>query len=270
MTFLDHLEELRWHLVRSVVAILVGGVIAFMFPHILFDVIVFGPTSSDFITYRLLCRLADAISLPALCLGKLPFSEFASIQMASQFTWHIWASLIAGFIVAFPYVAWEIWRFIKPALHEGEQKKITGIVIYISLLFLSGIAFGYFLLAPLTVNFLGNYDVMGKVVNQPVFTSYISTILMVVLGCGILFELPVFIYFLAKIGIVSPEFLKKYRRHAIIIILLLSAIITPPDIASQVLVAIPLGFLYEVSIMIARRVYKKPPVSDEVAPNQKL
>ncbi|MCZ2443780.1 MAG: twin-arginine translocase subunit TatC [Flavobacteriales bacterium] len=258
MSFLDHLEELRWHLVRAVIAILIGSVVAFIFPHILFDVILFGPTYPDFITYRLLCQLGNAISLPALCFGDLPFKEFISIQMGSQFTWHIWGSLIAGFIITFPYVAWECWRFIKPALREKERSKATGIVFYVSILFIAGVLFGYFLLAPLTVNFLGNYDVMGRVVNQPVFTSYISTILVVILGCGILFELPVVIYFLAKIGIISPDFLKKYRRHAIIIILLLAAIITPPDVASQILVSIPLVFLYEVSIFIARRVYKKP------------
>lgn len=257
MSFLEHLEELRWHLVRSIIAILIGALIAFIFPDILFDKILFAPAEQDFITYQWLCSLAEILRLPALCIGKLPFREFVSLQMGAQFTWHIWGSLIAGFVVAFPYVAWEIWRFIKPALHKSEQKKITGIVVYVSILFLTGIAFGYFLLAPLTVSFLGNYDVMGKVSNNPVFTSYVSTILMVILGCGILFELPVFIYFLARLGIVSPQLLKKYRRHAIVIILLMAAIITPPDIASQVLVAIPLTLLYEASIFVAKKVYKE-------------
>lgn len=257
MSFLEHLEELRWHLIRSVVAILIGAIVFFIFPDILFDKILFAPAEQDFITYRWLCSLSEVLNLPALCIGKLPFTNFVSLQMGAQFTWHIWGSLIAGFVLAFPYVAWEIWRFIKPALHAGEQKKITGIVLYVSILFVLGIAFGYFLLAPLTVSFLGNYDVMSKVSNSPVFTSYISTVLMVVLGCGILFELPVFIYFLARLGVVSPMFLKKYRKHAIVVILLLAAIITPPDVASQILVAIPLTLLYEVSIIIAKRVYKE-------------
>ncbi len=257
MSFLEHLEELRWHLIRSVIAILIGATVAFIFPDILFDKIVFAPAEQDFVTYQWLCSLAQLLEIPSLCIGQLPFTDFVSLQMGSQFTWHIWGSLIAGFIIAFPYVAWEIWRFIKPALHASEQKKITGIVFYVSMLFLIGIAFGYFLLAPLTVSFLGNYDVMGKVSNSPVFTSYISTILMVVLGCGILFELPIFIYFLARLGVVSPQFLKKYRKHAIVIILLLAAIVTPPDIASQILVAIPLTLLYEVSIIIAKKVYKE-------------
>jgi len=257
MTFLEHLEELRWHLVRSVVAILIGAVVAFVYPEILFDRIVFGPADPDFVTYRALCRLGRELNMGQLCIGKLPFDGFISLQMGSQFTWHIWGSIIAGFILAFPYVAWEVWRFIKPALHPNEKNKASGMVFYISLLFALGVSFGYFLLAPLTVNFLGSYDVMGTVKNSPVFTSYISTVLNVVLGCGIVFELPVFIYFLAKVGLVSPAFLRRYRRHAIVVILVVAAIITPPDVASQVLVAIPLTLLYELSIYIAGKVYKE-------------
>jgi sec-independent protein translocase protein TatC len=256
MTFLQHLEELRWHLVRSVIAILVGAVVAFIYPRILFDKVVFGPANEDFITYRLLCQLGHRLGMESLCMGKLPFDKFQSLQMGSQFTWHIWASIIAGLIIAFPYVAWELWRFIKPALHRKEQQKARGMVFYISLLFLLGVSFGYFLLSPLTLNFLGNYDVMGKVQNTPVFTSYISTVLNVVLGCGVVFELPIFIYFLAKLGLVSPGFLRRYRRHAIVLILVIAAIITPPDVASQIMVAIPLVILYEIGIYIAKRVYK--------------
>lgn len=257
MTFLQHLEELRWHLVRALIAVMIGAIVAFIFPHIIFDVILFGPSKEDFITYQWLCNLGNMLGISALCIGKLPFSKLVSLQMGSQFTWHIWASMIAGFIIAFPYVAWEFWRFIKPALHTHEQKKATGMVFYISFLFLLGILFGYFLLAPLTINFLGNYDVMGQVENSPVFTSYIATVLNVVIACGIVFELPILIYFLAKVGIVSPKFLIRYRKHAIVIILVVAAIITPPDIASQILVAIPLTLLYEISIRIAKRVYKE-------------
>lgn len=257
MTFLQHLEELRWHLVRSVIAILVGAIVAFIFPHILFDEIIFGPSKEDFITYKWLCQLGHQLNIESLCFGKLPFQKMVSLQMGSQFTWHLWGSVIAGFIIAFPYVAWEIWRFVKPALHSHEQKNARGMVFFISTLFLLGILFGYFLLAPLTINFLGNYDVMGQVDNAPVFTSYISTIINVVVACGVVFELPILIYFLAKVGLVSPQFLKKYRKHAIVAILLVAAIITPPDIASQILVAIPLTLLYEVSIIIASRVYKE-------------
>ena len=257
MSFLEHLEELRWHIMRSIIAVLIVAIIAFIFPSILFDVIIFAPAQEDFITYKWFCSLGKLLGIDALCFGALPFTNFVSLDMGAQFTWHLWGSFIAGFVVAFPYIAWEMWSFIKPALHPDEKKKITGIVFYISILFIMGIGFGYYLLAPLTVNFLGNYDVMGQVSNTPAFTSYISTILTVVLGCGILFELPVVIYFLAKTGIVSPAFLIQYRKHAIVIILFLAAIITPPDVASQILVAIPLMGLYEISILIAKRVYKE-------------
>lgn len=257
MSFLQHLEELRWHLVRALIAVMVGATLAFIFPEILFDKILFGPSHPDFITYTWLCRLGDTLGMKSLCISALPFENFLNIKMSAQFTWYIWGSLIAGFIIAFPYVIWEIWRFVKPALHTNEKKGATGLVFYISLLFLLGVSFGYFLLTPLTLNFLGNFSVMSKVESKFLFTDYISTVLNVTLGCGIVFELPVLIYFLAKIGLVSPKFLKRYRRHAIVIILILAAIITPPDVASQLLVALPLYILYEIGIVIAKRVYKE-------------
>jgi sec-independent protein translocase protein TatC len=185
--------------------------------------------------------------------------EFQNTQMAGQLTYHIWASLIAGFILAFPYVAWEIWRFVKPALYHKEKKNITGLVIFVSLLFFMGVSFAYFIIVPLTVNFLLTYNVMGDTVkNNPLISSYFSTVLNLVLGTGVIFQMPIFIYFLAKIGLVSPKFLKRYRRHSIVIIMILAAIITPPDVVSQILVAIPLLVLYEISILIAKRVYKEP------------
>lgn len=257
MSFLDHLEELRWHLVRSVAAIVIFAIVAFMFPKIIFDVVIFGPARENFITYKWLCQLSEVLNIPTLCFGKLPFEDFQNIQMGSQFTWHIWASLIAGFVVAFPYVVWEFWRFIRPALYTNEKRNIGSVVFFVSLLFFTGVAFGYFILSPLTVNFLVNYDVMAQVDNKPVFTSYFSTILNLILWTGIVFELPILVYFLAKVGLVSPKFLKRYRKHAIVMIMILSAIITPPDIASQILVSIPLIGLYEISIIIARRVYKE-------------
>lgn len=258
MSFLEHLEELRWHLVRSVVAILIFTVVIFCFPEILFDKIVFGPIHDDFLTYRILCQLGEKFNMAALCFNGLPFEKFVSLQMPSMITWHIWGSLIGGFILAFPYVAYEFWKFFKPAFQQKERKSIRGIVFIMSILFSIGVLFGYFVLCPLTVNFMGNYNVMSASVEiKPVFTSYVSTIINLVLGCGILFELPVVIYFLAKMGLISPTFLKRYRRHAIVVILILAAIITPPEVASQVLVTIPLLVLYEISIFIAKRVYKE-------------
>ncbi len=259
MSFLEHLEELRWHLVRSVVAVLLVTIVIFSYPEYLFDKVVFGPIHDDFLTYKLLCKLGHKIgAADGLCFAGLPFDKFVSLQMPSMITWHIWGSLIAGFIIAFPYVAFEFWKFFKPAFQQKERKSIKGMVFIMSLLFIIGVLFGYFVLCPLTVNFMGNYNVMSASVEiKPVFTSYVSTVINLVLGCGILFELPVVIYFLAKMGLISPAFLKRYRRHAIVVILILAAIITPPEVASQTLVTIPLLILYEISIFIAKRVYKE-------------
>lgn len=259
MTFLSHLEELRWHLVRSVIAIVALAIVAFNFPHILFHDIVLGPSRESFVSYKILCQVGEAIGMPSLCLKQSQLVQFQNTQMAGQLTYHIWASLIAGFIMSFPYVAWEIWRFIKPALYQKEKKNITGLVIFVSLLFFLGVFFAYFIIVPLTVNFLLTYDVMGaSVKNNPLISSYFSTVLNLVLGTGVIFQMPIVIYFLAKIGLVGPKFLKRYRRHSIVVIMILAAIITPPDVVSQILVAIPLLVLYEISIVIAKRVYKEP------------
>lgn len=258
MSFLSHLEELRWHLVRSVIAILALAIVAFNFPGILFHDIILGPSRESFVSYKLLCDLGNLLNLPGLCLKQSQLVEFQNTQMAGQLTYHIWASLIAGFILAFPYVAWEMWRFIKPALYQKEKKNITGLVIFVSLLFFLGVSFSYFVIVPLTVNFLLTYNVMGDTVkNNPLISSYFSTVLNLVLGTGIIFQMPILIYFLAKIGIVSPSFLKRYRKHSIVLIMIVAAIITPPDVVSQILVALPLLVLYEISIVIAKRVYKE-------------
>jgi len=258
MTFLSHLEELRWHLVRSVLAIVILAGVAFSFPTILFHDIILGPSREDFVSYKLLCKLGTLLDMPRLCLKQSQLVQFTNPQMAGQLTYHIWASLIGGFILAFPYVAWEIWRFVKPALYIKEKKNITGLVIFVSLLFFLGVSFAYFIIVPLTVNFLLTYDVMGtSVKNTPFLSSYFSTVLNLVLGTGVIFQLPIFIYFLAKVGLVSPKFLKRYRKHSIVVIMILAAIITPPDVVSQILVAIPLIILYEISIVIAKRVYKE-------------
>jgi len=177
--------------------------------------------------------------------------------MSGQFTNHIFVSAIAGFIIAFPYVFWEIWRFVKPALYNKESKHARGVVFFSSLLFMSGILFGYYVIAPLAVNFLGSYQVSELVANQINLSSYITTVASISFACGVVFELPIITYFLTKVGILTPEFMKTYRKHALVITLILSAIITPPDVISQVLVAMPLLLLYEVSIVVSRIVIKK-------------
>ncbi len=256
MSFLDHLEELRWHLIRIVTAVLLFTVIAFLNKHIIFDIILFGPKNADFITYRLLCQLSHFLGLDeTICLTE-PSIKLVNTAMAGQFSTHIWVSFIAGIVVAFPYIIWELWRFIKPALYENELKYANGIIFYTSFLFLTGISFGYFIISPLSVSFLGNYSISDQIGDFIDLSSYMSTVTMATLASGILFELPVIIYFLSKLGLVTPAFLRKYRKHAIIVNLILSAIITPPDVSSQALVAVPLLFLYEISIIISARVEK--------------
>ena len=257
MSFLDHLEALRWHLIRSAVAILLFTTLAFLNKGLIFDTIILGPKSPDFVTYRFLCYISDKFNLgEALCIKDISFI-LMNIQMAGQFTNHILVSIIAGFIIAFPYVFWEIWRFVNPALHTKERKHTKGVVFFSSVLFISGVLFGYFLIAPLTVNFLGSYHVSAEVVNQINLSSYITTIASVTLASGVIFELPILAYFLTKIGIITPAFMRKYRRHAIVTIFVLAAIITPPDVISQILVSIPLLLLYEFSIYVSKIVLKR-------------
>jgi sec-independent protein translocase protein TatC len=257
MTFLEHLEELRWHLIRSAIAIVVFGTLAFAYKHIVFDVIILGPSNSDFITNRLLCRLGELINIQKLCLNIKPI-VLQSIEMAGQFTTHIKISIIAGIIVASPYIFYEIWKFVRPALYSKERKVASGAVLAISSLFIIGVLFGYFVICPLAVNFLINYQVSDVALNNIKIMSYVSTVSGIAMASGVVFELPVVVYFFTKIGLLTPDFLKKHRRHSIVIILIIAGIITPsPDIFSQLLVALPLLFLYEISINVSKRVFKK-------------
>lgn len=254
MGFLDHLEELRWHLIRSVIAILVLMIVVFANSKFVFGTIILGPTKSNFPTYQFLCYLSDLMSSKALCIENLNL-ELINTQLTGQFLMHITSSIMLGFVLAFPYVFWEIWRFVKPALHTGEKNVAKGAVFFVSLLFFLGAFFGYYVVAPLSLNFLSNYSLGVK--NMITLTNYVSTLTTLILACAVLFQLPMVAYFFSKIGLITPKFMKKYRRHAIVVILLISAIITPPDMFSQVLIAIPLGFLYEISIRISKRVEKK-------------
>lgn len=257
MSFLEHLEELRWHLVRSAAAILFFSILAFIFKDIVFDGILLAPKNPDFPTYRFFCYLSKQLGMgEAFCFEQMPFT-LMNITMAGQFSAHITTAFVVGLVVAFPYVFWEIWRFVVPALHEKETKVAKGIVFFTSLLFVLGVLFGYYVVAPLSVQFLGSYQVSDSVANQISLTSFISTITTVTLANGLVFELPILVYFLAKIGLITPEFMRTYRKHAVVVILIIAAIITPPDVTSQILVSIPLMLLYELSIFIARRVLKK-------------
>jgi sec-independent protein translocase protein TatC len=256
MTFWDHLDELRKHIIRSLIAIIILAIIAFLNRHLIFDYIILAPSSSDFITNRVLCWLGRQMSLDALCIDDMKL-QIINIKMSGQFLTHMYISIVAGFILAFPYILWEIWMFVRPAMYDNEKAYSKGGVFISTILFLVGILFSFFLIVPLTVNFLGTYQVSQSVTNQISLSSYISTVVSVTFAVGIVFELPILVYFLTKVGVLTPEFLKRNRKYMFVILLVLSAIITPPDMFSQVLVVVPLIVLYELSIGVSKRVYKK-------------
>ena len=256
MSFLDHLEELRWHLIRSLVAIFVFAIAAFISKGIIFGKIILGPSKSSFWTYNMLCILSELVNSDALCITELPFI-IQSRQMTGQFSMHITSSFVIGLICAFPYAFWEIWRFVKPGLYEKERKAASGATFYVSLLFFMGVVFGYFVVTPISINFLSNYQIDPSILNEFDIISYVSTVTTLVLACALLFQLPIVVYFATKAGLVSSVLLKNYRKHSIIVILMLSAVLTPPDPFSQVLIAIPLGLLYQLSILIAVKLEKK-------------
>ncbi len=257
MSFLDHLEELRWHLIRSTLAIAILATLAFLAKDFIFDVLIFGPKQADFPTYKLLCKVAQTIGFKdSFCFEELPF-RIQSRTMGGQFSAHIWTSITAGFIMAFPYIIYEFWKFLSPGLRTKERNSAKGFIFITSILFFIGVLFGYYVVTPLSINFLGTYQVSGQVHNDFDLSSYISLVRASVIASGLIFELPIIIYILTKIGIVTPEYLRKYRKFALVIVLILSAIITPPDIASQIIVSIPIVILYEISIYISKAVIKK-------------
>lgn len=255
MSFLDHLEALRWHLVRSAVAVVTLGITLFFMKNLVFDIIILGPKHTDFLTYRLMCRFSHFIGAGEnLCINTIPFS-LINTELAGQFTMHMWIALVGGLIIAFPYILWEIWRFIKPALNDKERNSTFGFVFFASILFLTGVLFSYYMIVPLTINFLGSYQVSAEISNTITLDSYISTVTTLTLATGLVFELPIVVYFLTRFGILSAAFMHQYRKHAAVVILIVAAVITPsPDISSQLLVAIPLYILYEASIFVSRHV----------------
>jgi len=263
MSFLEHLEELRWHIIRSLLAIVIMMIVAFIFKNLIFHGIVLAPKDSTFITNRMLCEfghfLAQKLSFKnpdVLCINTKPLN-LISIKMAGQLTTHITVAMVAGLILAFPVIIREFWLFFKPALHANEAQHARGAVLASTLLFFTGVLFGYFLLAPLSIHFLNSYQISPDVVNQINVRSFIGTLTSICLATGLVFELPIIAFFLTKIGIITPSFMRKYRKHAIVVIFIIAAIITPPDVFSQSLVAIPLLILYEISIIISARVMRQ-------------
>lgn len=267
MSFLDHLEELRWLLIRSTIAILIGGAVAFFFTDFIFDTIIFGPKRGDFITYQFFCDIAQRFDLDkSFCNQELPF-EIQNRTMEGQFSVMLWTSITAGFIISFPYLLWELWKFISPALYNKEKRNARVFIFVSSLLFFIGVLFGYYVITPLSINFLANLEVSNIVKNQIDLNSYIGLVKTTSLACGLVFELPIIIYFLSVLDLVTPQFLREYRKYAIVLILIIAAVITPPDIISQIIVSIPLLILYEISIFISKFVQRKPKVKKDLTPS---
>ncbi|MEY3941305.1 MAG: twin-arginine translocase subunit TatC [Schleiferiaceae bacterium] len=251
MPFLAHLAALRTHLVRASAYVLGGAVLAFVAMDWIFNSVLLAPKEADFITYELFCRAGTYFDLPNLCIGGFELS-LLNTQMAGQFSLHVWLSLVAGLILAFPLVLFELWRFIAPGLTERERKMSGVFVGSASLLFFSGALFGYYVIVPLSLQFLATYTVSGEIQNLFEMSSYLSTVTSVVVATGLLFELPVAVYLLSRLGLTTPEGMRTYRRHSWIGILALSAVITPPDIFSQIVVSLPVALLYELSIGLSR------------------
>ncbi|MDG1014177.1 MAG: twin-arginine translocase subunit TatC [Flavobacteriaceae bacterium] len=261
MSFLDHLEELRWHVIKATASVILAASLAFLAKGFLFDVLIFGPTKANFFTYELLCNASKLMKFDSFCNIKFDF-EVQSRTMAGQFSAHIWTSITFGFILAFPYVIYQFWKFISPGLDRKEKNNSRGFIFVSSILFFIGVLFGYYVVCPLSINFLGTYSVAELVHNDFDLNSYIGLIRASTLASGLIFELPIIIYFLTKIGLVTPKFLKKNRKYALVIVLIFAAIITPPDIASQVIVAIPVLILYQVSILISRIVLRNQKIKE--------
>lgn len=253
MSFLQHLEALRWHLVRSAVAVVVFAGVLFSNYGFVFDTVIFGPAHPDFLTYKALCKLSHLLGMgDTLCMQAISF-ELVNLELSGQFTTHIWVSLTGGLVLGAPYILWEMWRFIRPALNDKERRYTNGAVFFASLLFITGVLFSYYVIVPMTINFLGNYQVTPLVKNTISMNSYISTVTILTLIMGIVFELPIIIYFLTKIGLLGPAFMRKNRKIAVVIILIVAAVITPTsDIPTLVLVSAPLYILFEASIFVSK------------------
>lgn len=250
MSFLAHLEELRWRIVRSVIAVLIFAVVMWFFKEWIIQNIFIAMTKPNFISFQFMCDYLN------ICIGEIPI-KFQSNKVGSQFSYALLMSIVGGFIIAFPYVFHQLWGFVKPGLKYNEKKEVRGLTLYVTLLFLMGVVFGYIVVAPLCIQFFGVFSLSSEFENIWMIGSFMSLIISSVIFTGLLFLLPVIVYILTKIGILSPEFLRKYRKHSIVGVLILSALITPPDFISQVIVSIPIIILYEIGILIAARVERK-------------
>lgn len=257
MSFIDHLEVLRWHLIRCVIAVIICAILVFAFSSFFVDDIIFGPTRGDFISVEWLCKIGQKVGIgDGLCFKSEP--KFQETTMTGQFIASFTVAFVGGFILAFPYIFWEIWRFVKPALSDKERKGTSGIIFWVSVLFFLGVAFGYFILTPLMVNFYFNYKLSEQIQIIPTFSDYLENVIYTTVGIGVLFQLPLLVLLLAKSGILTGTVLKKYRRHAFVVILIAAAIITPTtDPFSLAVVTAPLYILFEVSVALASKIERK-------------
>jgi sec-independent protein translocase protein TatC len=257
MSFWEHIDELRKRLIRSLIAIIIGAIVVAIYNNFIVKKILMGPTHADFFTYAALCKMGGYLGLGnSLCLEEIHV-KMQSNEVAGQFGVYLNIILIGGFIIAFPYVFWQFWRFVKPALKENELKGTRGVIFWVSVLFFIGVLFGYFLVAPYTVNFFARFSLDSNIENIWTIASYFNTLVPLILGSGLAFQLPLVIYFLARAGVVSVAFLRRTRKYAILIIVIVTSIITPPDILSTVICSIPLILLYEISILLCASVEKK-------------
>jgi len=257
MSFFDHLEVLRWHIIRSVIAIVVFAMLSFSFYDFVFEDVIMGPKNLDFWTYRMMCKLGDLVHLSGLCVERIPFN-LINTEMAGQFMLKINSCLLMALAMGFPYLIFEIWLFVKPALTNFERQSAQGFVLYASILFVIGALFGYYIVVPLSINFLSNVSLSGEITNQITIDSYLSIVATLTLGCGVVFLLPILVFILSKLGLMTPEFMRTSRRYAIVIILIIAAIITPTaDVITLLTVSAPMLLLYELSIMVSANVKKK-------------
>jgi len=259
MSFFEHLEALRWHLIRAALAIVVFACVAFANYNFIFDKIIMAPTHTNFWAFRMMCDMGGIFQnlLPSLfkakdfCVDSITV-HLLNTEMAGQFTLQINSSLMIGLVLGIPYLFWELWRFIKPALHEKERKAASGFVFYASGLFILGVLFGYFIITPLSIRFLAGYEVSTAITNWFDIDSYISSVATLTLATGIVFQLPILVYVVASLGFLTPKIMRNSRRYAIVIILIIAAVVTPtPDALTMTVVAIPLFVLYELSIVVA-------------------
>ena len=263
MSFIEHLEVLRGHLFRSALAIAAGAIVFIVYNTFFVREVLMGPTHADFPTYKWLCNLGHAIGLgDNMCMKEIGL-KMQSTSVSGQFSMYFTLIFVGGIIVAFPYIFWEFWRFIKPALTKKELSKTKGVIFWVSFLFFVGIGFGYFIIAPYTVNFFANFQLDDNIENRWTITSYIDTLVPLILGTGLAFQLPLVMFFLAKVGLMSPDFLRRNRKYAIVIILILAGVITPPDVISQVICTIPLMLLYEISIWLTAKVEKEKALEEK-------